>query len=203
MVEMPSTDRILALYLHLARASQMRLQPMVRDKLLVLAGIEAESIGLDSISALCRHHVLAHNARHLVRHWPTLAAAVADERFQTYLRRLRRRYSKERAEHMLDSLGIELGRERELYANDLEYAAALLGTQPEAIGDILAQPPERRAGRPMRSSAAGSDRAGPNGAPIAVVRTSRLRDLLVVWGPFAMGLAWLVAAALLSRTFDR
>ena len=43
---------------------------------------------------------------------------------------------REKTEHMLDTLGIELGREREAYFSDLEYAAALLDTRPEAIDDI-------------------------------------------------------------------
>ncbi len=33
---MPEADRLLGMYLHLARASHLRLRPMVRDKLLVL-----------------------------------------------------------------------------------------------------------------------------------------------------------------------
>ncbi len=38
---------------------------------------------------------------------------------------------------MLDSLGIELGRERESYYSDYEYAAALLGTTPDQIDESL------------------------------------------------------------------
>jgi hypothetical protein len=138
---MADADRTLGMFLHLARASHMRRQPMVRDKLLVLAGVQAEQMGLDEISALCRHKILAHNARHLVRGWPTLTAALADEKFQSYLKQLKRRYSTEKTEHILHSLGIELGREREAYFNDLEYAAALLDTRPSSIAAILARDP--------------------------------------------------------------
>jgi hypothetical protein len=192
---MTQADQTLAMYLHLARATHMRMQPMVRDKLLVLAGVRAEEMGLAPISALCRQRVLAHNARHLLGSWPTLGAAVVDERFQTYLKQLKRRYSREKAEHMLHSLGIELGRERELYANDLEYAAALLDTQPEAIAALLARglpsvTPDRR---PGDSEPSARQRRVGDGR-----RAARLRDALVVWGPFLAGLAVLTAWAALA-----
>lgn len=188
---MPERDSTLGVYLHLARASHQRMQPMVRDKLLVLAGVEAQTLGLDPISALCRHKVLAHNARHLVRRWPTLSAALADERFQTYLKQLRRRYSREKTEHMLDSLGIELGRERALYASDLEYAAALLDTEPEAIGDILSQHPSQLSAGQRRWPQRGGDPLQANRQPAI----AGLRGVLVVWGPFLLGLSILVAWA--------
>jgi hypothetical protein len=197
---MSETDRTLATYLHLARASHLRLQPMVRDKLLVLAGVEAESIGLASISALCRHKILAHNPRHLLGNWPTLAAALVDERFQTYLKQLKRRYSPEKAEHMLDSLGIELGRERQLYASDLEYAAALLDTEPEAIAGLLALAPNQLASDRWP---AGEDVVG-SPPPVARGRSpDRMRKALVVWAPFVMGLAALAVSIALFRALER
>ena len=167
----------------------MRMQPMVRDKLLVLAGVQAESMGLAPISALCRQEVLAHNAQHMLRDWPTLETALADERFRTYLKQLERRYSSEKSEHMLASLGIELGRERELYASDLEYAAALLGTDPESIDGLLQEPDDRRA----TVAQSQLDRASA-----AAVRRPSLRQSLVVWGPFALGLLILAALTLFA-----
>jgi hypothetical protein len=124
---MPKLDHALGTYLHLARASELRREMMVRDKLLVLAGVRATEMGLDEISDRCRARVLRRNARHLVRHWPTLGAALEDDEFRYYVRQLRRRYSPERAEHILERLGVELGRERDLYISDHEYATALLG----------------------------------------------------------------------------
>ncbi len=191
--------RLLGVYLHLARASEMRLQPMVRDKLLVLAGVQAEAMGLAPISALCRHKVLAHNRRHMLRDWPTLEVALDDERFQTYLKQLTRRYSKEKVEHMLDSLGIELGRERELYANDLEYAAALLNTRPDAIDDLLVQDPSESSEASPRWPAGGDRHAAADGTPNGHAdRGSRRRDLLVVWGPFLLGASVLAVWAVVS-----
>jgi hypothetical protein len=198
---MPEANRVLGTYLHLARASDQRMQPMVRDKLLVLAGVQAESMGLSEISALCRHKVLAHNGRHLVREWPTLEAALGDDRFLSYLKQLKRRYSEEKAEHMLDSLGIELGRERELYANDLEYAAALLGTEPATIGEILA------GDAPIATVRAVAWNTAPKPAVAAQFqadpRGGRMRHLLIVWAPFVAGAALIALLVALSQAWAR
>lgn len=187
---MAPPDRILGMYLHLARASHARQQPMVRDKLLIMAGVQAQEMGLEEISALCRHKILAHNSRHLIRRWSTLNAALADERFQSYLKQLRRRYSAEKIEHMLHSLGIELGRERDAYFSDLEYAASLLDTQPEKIAGILAQPPGNKSG--LRADAAAN-------SPDTARRPRWLLNVLVVWIPLVTVLVALAALAILVR----
>ena len=88
---MNSTDRILGMYLHLARASHLRRQPLVRDRMLVLAGATAAEMGLSGVAAECRSRVLAHNPQHMLSNRPTMAAALEDERFQAHLNQLRRR----------------------------------------------------------------------------------------------------------------
>jgi hypothetical protein len=182
---MPETDRTLAMYLHLARASQMRQQPMVRDKLLVLAGVQAQEMGLESVADDCRQMILAHNGRHLVRQWPDFEGALSDERFQMYLKQLKRRYSPEKIEHMLASLGIEMGSERATYFTDLEYATALLDAVPQ------------HAARPAQRAPVAGSRQDESHSPAR--QRLRLLDLLVVWGPFALGLALLAVAALVAR----
>jgi hypothetical protein len=134
---MAEPNELLPLYLHLARASGRRNRPWVRDKLLVLAGATAAERGLDLIAAYCRRKVLVNNPGHLVGHHPSLAQALEDERFQGYLAQLRRRYTRERAEHMLGSLGIDPAREREGYLTVYEYAAALLETTPAELEKIV------------------------------------------------------------------
>ncbi len=174
---------------------------MVRAKLLVLAGVQAQSMGLDAISALCRHQILAQNPRHLVRKWPTIGDALATEAFKAHLKQLRRRYSPEKVEHMVHSLGIEMGQERAAYFTDMEYAAALLNTRVDAIPDVLASDPTRRtekatatngAARPSGSSGEHSHRPRPTA-----------RNLLIVWGPFVAGLVGLAALAVASGTLGR
>ncbi len=187
---MAEADRLLGMYLHLARASKMRQQPLVRAKLLVLAGVQAQEMGLEQISALCRHRVLAQNPRHLVRRWPTIEQALSTEPFQTHLKQLRRRYSREKVEHMIDSLGIEMGQEREAYFSDSEYAAALLNTRIEAIAEVLAEDPLPG---PRSSSDEKIERGGGRSPCTA-------RNTLVVWAPFVGGL--LLLAALVIFTWN-
>ncbi|MBI3839165.1 MAG: hypothetical protein HY288_14695 [Planctomycetia bacterium] len=200
---MPEPDRTLGIYLHLSRASHLRRQPMIRDKLLVLAGVQAEEMGLEQISALCRHKILAHNSRHLVGQWPTFASALPDEQFQSYLKQLRRRYSAEKTEHMLHSLGIELGRERDAYFSDLEYAAALLDTKPEDIPGILANSPnhadkDRGAVAADRSDSTDRDRVKPSaGAGRPASRS--LPNLWIVWVPFMVAVLVLIVLAIVAR----
>jgi hypothetical protein len=200
---MPESDRMLGIYLHLSRASQLRRQPMIRDKLLVLAGVQAEEMGLEQISALCRQRILAHNSRHLVGQWPTFASALPDGEFQSYLKQLRRRYSPEKTEHMLHSLGIELGRERDAYFSDLEYAAALLDTKPEEIAGILASGPIGPLNR--GGAGAGSDQGDPMdrdgsraGATSGRAAARPLLNLLIVWAPFIVAALVLIALAIVA-----
>lgn len=124
---------LLGLYLHLARASQKRQRPHVRDRLLVLAGTIAARMELPSVAAYCRQQVLVHNPGHLVGHWPNLEAALDDADFLHLLRQLQRRYPQERAEQLLASLGVQQARERDAYFSDEEYAAALLGQTVDSL----------------------------------------------------------------------
>ena len=174
---MPRADELLGTYLHLARASALRRRPMVRDKLLVLAGVTAAEMGLGDIAGICRNKVLSHNSRHLMRRWPSLDDALQDDCFQSYLKQLRRRYTPEKAEHMLSSLGIELARERQLYMSDHEYAAALLETTPDAAAALTENDRESILQATRRPEPAGR----PDG-PLS-------RQWLWEWGPFAAGVA--------------
>lgn len=118
---------LLATYLHLARAAGLRRRPLVRDKLLLLAASVAAASDLAPVAEACRAEILRHNPHHLLKRWPSFAAAAADEEFETFVNQLRRHYPPERAEQLLDSLQVDPARERETYFHDGEYAAALLG----------------------------------------------------------------------------
>jgi len=103
---------------------------------------------------------------------------------------------------MLDSLGIELGRERDLYASDLEYAAALLDTDPGSIDDLLIQDFSQLHEDAARWQPT-HDRpsTAPDASAAAAERISGTRRVLIVWGPFVLGLSVLALSAVLSRTF--
>lgn len=118
---------LLASYLHLARAAALRRQPLVRDRVLLLAGVIAAQIDLAPIAAACREQILSHNPRHLIGRWPTIAGALAEEDLQSLISQLSTRYGPERVEQLVAQLHIERGQERAVYASDGEYAAALLG----------------------------------------------------------------------------
>lgn len=128
-----AASHLLGLYLHLAHASRQRNQPLVRDKFLVLAGVIAARMKLPTVADYCRAEVLAHNPGHMVRKWPTLAEAIEDSDFLHFLKQLQRRFPQEKAERILAELGIEMARERDAYFDDVEYAASLLGVEPEQL----------------------------------------------------------------------
>jgi hypothetical protein len=128
---------ILGLYLHLAHASQRRNRPHARDRMLVLAGAVASRMRLHRISAYCRHKILEHNPHHVIGHWNTIDAALEDPEFLYLLKSLQRRYPLEKAERLLDSLGIERGHERDAYFSDEEYAGALLGCTTDTLDQMF------------------------------------------------------------------
>ncbi|HTN76327.1 MAG TPA: hypothetical protein VL096_13810, partial [Pirellulaceae bacterium] len=110
MADDPLVKR-LGIYLHLAKASQQRVRPHVRDRLLVIAATLAEQLSLSRVAAHCRQLVLEHNPQHLIGHYSTVAEALSDSDFLHLLKQLLRRFPLEEAERMLDSLGVDLGRE--------------------------------------------------------------------------------------------
>ncbi len=101
--------------------------------MLLLAGVTAANMQIESLAAYCRHAILQHNPQHIVRRWPSLPEALVDEEFLAFLKQVRRKYPPEKAERLLDTLGVELARDRDAYYSDLEYAAAILGIEPEEL----------------------------------------------------------------------
>jgi hypothetical protein len=128
--------RHLAIYLHLARASELRQRMLVRDRLLVIAGSMSHAGALPRIAALCRTKILDHNANHMVRRWETFAAMSADDQFQPFLTQLQRKYPIEKAEQMLQSLGVQLANERDAYYSDEEYAASIWGLSLARLNEL-------------------------------------------------------------------
>jgi hypothetical protein len=118
---------LLGTYLHLAKAAELRRQPLVQNRVLLLAGVIAAQIDLAPIAAACREKILTHSPRHLVGRYPTIGDALLEEDFQALVSQLSTRYGPERVERLVAQLGIERGRERAAYASGGEYAAGLLG----------------------------------------------------------------------------
>ncbi len=127
----------LALYLHLARASELRRRPLVRDRLLVIAGSLAAESKLPRIAALCRMKVLEHNVGHMLRRLDNFSIANDDADFQKLLKQLRRRFPAEKAEQMLQSLGVDRTGERDAYYSDEEYAASIWGLTVERLHEMF------------------------------------------------------------------
>lgn len=124
------------LYLELARAAEWRQKRFVRDKLLVLAAAEAARLGRHQLAGFCRRRVLEHNPGHMLRDWESVSLALADERFQTYLRRVEAAFPPEKAELIARSLELALPRVREtaLAAADHQLAADNRGDPLRALG---------------------------------------------------------------------
>ena len=118
---------LLGTYLHLARAAELRRQPLVRDRVLLLAAVIAAQIDLGPIAAACREKILAHNPGHMLSRWPTVGAAMEQEDFQSLVNQLSTRYGPEHVETLVTRLGIERGNERAAYSAHGEFAAGLLG----------------------------------------------------------------------------
>lgn len=181
---MNQTDDQLVLYLQLARASEQRRKPMVRDKLLLLAAIRAIDLKLDPIAAYCRHKILANNPGHLVRHFEDIRIAMQDDRFQALRRRVERSFPREKAEYMHRSLGLETAHKDGSELNSYEYAASLLGITSKELDAWHYHGP-------------GDDESSADDAPISAVVTSvRPRR----WGKHRVlfGLCLLGAIALLA-----
>ena len=199
---MATTCSPLILYLHLARAAEMRRRPLARDKLLVMAAVAAVDNGLDPLAAFCREKILQHNPGHMLRRYADFATALEDERFRAFLVRVERSYSRERAEHMLHSLGIELARERDVYENENEYAAALLGTTPEELDARYARSPDVVDFSPPKSDTSELTEAPPtansaaehlDNRPLSRLRGGAFRFLLICGLLLLAGLiGWLV-----------
>jgi hypothetical protein len=125
---------LLGTYLQLVRGAELRRQPLVRDRVLVLAAVLAVQMeGLTPIAECCRERVLAHNRGHMLARWPTVAEARKHEDFQSLVNQLAGRYGTERVEQLVAQLGLDGSEGRAAYASDGEYAAALLGADWEDL----------------------------------------------------------------------
>ena len=126
---------MLGMYLHLAMDSSRRQRLLHRDKMLLLSGMIAAKMQLSSVASYCRRLILQNNPGHMVRRWPDLETAIAEPDFQHLLKQVQRRFPLEKAERLMQQLGIEMGNERDTYYSDEEYAASVLGVSVDQMRD--------------------------------------------------------------------
>ncbi|MEM7456165.1 MAG: hypothetical protein AAF456_17600 [Planctomycetota bacterium] len=124
---MPDVMKEMILFLRLAQAFKNRLLMPDRDRALVLAGTYAALMQMTPIAEFCRQLILQNNHGHMVRKWPSLAEAIQDQDFLTFLKQVHRKFPTERAEIQLVELGYECDVRREDYESNLDYAAAVAG----------------------------------------------------------------------------
>ena len=97
-------------YVRLAVFSQRRRQLLGRDKMLVLAGAAACRAGWLDVAERCRQLVLAHNPAHLIRNFGSMADALRSDEFAPFLKQLERLCGYERAEFLVNDLGLPAGK---------------------------------------------------------------------------------------------
>jgi len=127
---MDEAQHTLAIYLHLARASELRRRWLTRDKLLLISALHARRLGLADLAEHCRERLLAHNPGHLLGHFPSVAAAGDQEGVCLLVQQAERVFSREKAEHMLATLGVELGHSEATYDSAEDYLTSILGPPP-------------------------------------------------------------------------
>jgi hypothetical protein len=94
-------------YGQLAVLSHRKRQALVRDRFLLLAGVEAYQAGWPEVGARCRELLLASNPHHQLAKFSDLAAALRDPGFQQLAAQQQKHCLPERAEHLLHQLGLE------------------------------------------------------------------------------------------------
>jgi hypothetical protein len=94
-------------YVRLADVSLRKRQPLGRDKFLVLAAAAACRAGWPEVAERCRALVLEHNHAHLIGKFATVADALRGEEFAPLVKQHERLCSYERAEFLLNDLGLE------------------------------------------------------------------------------------------------
>jgi hypothetical protein len=106
---MPFVRNALELYQQLADWYEQRGQAQMRDRFLVLAADSALSSGNADMAERLRSRLLQQNPHHLLKPYGSFAEAMKAPDVQSYVADLRRSYSPEAAEHLLESLRAQGG----------------------------------------------------------------------------------------------
>jgi len=127
-------------YVRLAEVSERRHQLVGRDKLLVLATAAACRAGWIDVGERCRQLVLEHNAAHLIGTFASAADAIRSPDFAPLVNQLERMCGYERAEFLVDELGLDAAPDQS--GRDAgEVALSLLSGRPEPGDGPSTSPP--------------------------------------------------------------
>ena len=99
-------EAAMTVYVQLAVLSDQKQQPLVRDRFLLLAGVEACRAGWPEIAARCRERLIQSNPVHQVTRHQTVADALRDTDFQRLVTHWERYCPFEKAEAMLRLLDL-------------------------------------------------------------------------------------------------
>jgi hypothetical protein len=137
IVDMDEVVNRVALYLTLARVSELRARPFVSDKLFLLAAVSATRGLYPRVAAACRGLILRHNPQHALGHWETMEQALRAEEFNVLLRRLEQQYPAEHAEYLLTRLAVDLPREQAVCGGARRLLSRLLQVPAAELDDCL------------------------------------------------------------------
>jgi hypothetical protein len=104
---MPNHESAMLSYIRLADISERKHQQIGRDRLLVLAAAAACRAGWLDVAERCRVLVLKHNPAHLIGTFPTVSDALRSDDFLPLLKQHERLCGYERAEFLVNDLGLE------------------------------------------------------------------------------------------------
>jgi hypothetical protein len=99
-------ETAMKVYVQLAVISDQKQQPQVRDRFMLLAGIEACRAGWPDVAAFCRERLLTENPSHQVKRHSTMADALRNEDFQRLVTHWERYCPFEKAEALLLQLNL-------------------------------------------------------------------------------------------------
>lgn len=99
-------EAAMSVYVQLAVISDHKQQRQVRDRFLLLAGVEACRAGWPDVAARCRQALLESNHAHQANRHATLADALRDQDFQQLVVHWERYCPFEKAEAMLRRLNL-------------------------------------------------------------------------------------------------
>ena len=99
-------EAAMRVYVQLAVISDQKHQPQVRDRFLLLAGVEACRAGWLEVADRCREKLLASNPAHQAHRHVTLADALRDHEFQQLVIHWERYCPFEKAEALLRQMNL-------------------------------------------------------------------------------------------------